>query len=258
MNVVCIGSGNVASHLCLALKEKVNIVQIASKHICNAKRLATVISSHCKFTDSVTELANADVYILSIKDDEIQPFLKTVPFEKRDALWIHTSGSIPVDVFSSFNKSNGVLYPLQTFSKEVRIDVSDIPFFIEGNSDESRERIKSFAMLLSKHVFYADSLLREQLHVAAVFACNFTNFMYTLANDILQKNGLSFSVLSPLVHETLRKAGETNAPDKVQTGPARRGDQEIIKKHISLLENDSQKKEIYQILSEYILNRYNK
>ena len=255
MRTVIIGSGNVATHLALALSDKCDVVQIFSHGIRNASLLANKISSDCLATNSAEKLIDADTYIVSIKDDAICPFLKKIPDSKKNALWVHTSGSIPQDVFNKSFPQSGVLYPLQTFSKNVDIKMDEVSFFVEGSDKEVSEKIYNLAKMMSQHIYYADSELRKKLHIAAVFACNFTNYMYSLANDLLKKDNIPFSVLIPLIKETTRKVTVT-APDSAQTGPAYRGDTEIIEHHTSML--NSQEKEIYELLSNAIFKRYNK
>lgn len=255
LRVAVIGSGNVATHLALALKNKCDIVQIYSRNVANASALADRVSESCTATGSPCELAKADVYIVSIKDDAIKPFLDSMPDSKKDALWLHTSGSVPRSVFDSSFKNSGVLYPLQTFSKDVELRIDEVSFFIEGSDEPSTQKIRSFAHLLSDSVYEADSGLRKKLHIAAVFACNFTNYMYSIADSLLEKNDIPFSVLIPLIKETTRKI-TVAPPDKSQTGPAYRGDTGIIASHLSMLSGTD--KEIYELLSNAILKRYSK
>ena len=255
IKTVIIGSGNVATHLARALKEHLNIVQIFSRNISNAQNLAQSISKDCKYTNSQENLLTADLYIISIKDDAISGFLTAVPDSLKNSIWVHTSGSTPMSVFDGFNEAHGVVYPLQTFSKNVDIAMRDVSFFVEGSSKFISDALEKIFLQISDHVFYADSETRCQLHIAAVFSCNFTNYMYTIANDILKRHNIPFSVLTPLIEETLRKA-ENNPPDRVQTGPAVRNDRNILNKHLSLLRNEEQ--ELYKLISESIIKRYNR
>ncbi len=253
--LVIIGSGNVATHLAMALKRSCQIVQIYSRNAVNAQKLAAGISSTCHYTDNPKALMDADTYILSIKDDGIKSFLMEVPDELKTKLWVHTSGSVPRSVFERFSDNNGVMYPLQTFSKNVELDMGEVPFFIESSNAETDSRLVALAKSMSEHVYHADSRLREQLHIAAVFACNFTNFMYCIADDLLSSNHLPFSVLQPLIKETTRKI-TTVSPEQAQTGPASRGDVEIIDKHLNRL-TDKSYQEIYSLVSNNILMKFN-
>lgn len=246
---IILGAGNVATHLASALD---GVVQVYSRTLANAEVLANRIG--CKATNSVEELEEADVYIVSLKDDAIADIAEKVPERCLDALWVHTSGSVDKSVFANRFHHYGVLYPLQTFSKDVAIRMNDVPMFIEGATETDTKEIRELATTISGKVYEADSQLRMQMHIAAVLACNYSNYLYTLADEVLAVNGLPFDVLRPLLEETLRKAC-VNGPGQSQTGPAARGDRSIIEKHLGLLNGES--REIYRILSNAILKRYN-
>ena len=249
--IAVIGSGNVATHLATAVE---GVVQICSPNLANATALAEKVG--CDATNSPSGLADADIYIVAVKDDAIATVLESVPTRCRKALWMHTSGSVGKSVFDGLGYDRyGVFYPLQTFSKSVDLDMSRVPFFIEGSDKRTTDEIRQLALSVSTTVYIADSHLRQQMHVAAVFACNFSNYMYTLADDVLQRNNLPFSVMKPLLEETLRKAC-SNGPERSQTGPAVRGDREIIASHKAML--DGERLDIYGTVSNAILKRYNK
>lgn len=248
--IVVIGAGNVAAHLAPSLK---GVVQVYSRHIENAEALAESIGCHA--TDSLRDLADADVYIVAVKDDAIAAIAKAVPERCRHALWLHTSGSVDKSVFADGFERYGVLYPLQTFSKSVELDMHQVPLFIEGSDAEVEGEIRRLALTVSPTVVRADSHLRMQMHVAAVFACNFSNYMYTLADEVLRRNGLEFALLKPLLTETLHKAVEAS-PEASQTGPAARGDRGVIAKHESLL--DGEQLDIYKTVTNAIIKHYNK
>lgn len=249
--IVLVGAGNVATHLARSLH---GVRQIFSRHIANAQALAKAVG--CSAVDSLDELVEADVYIISVKDDAIAAIADAVPSRLRGALWLHTSGSVDKSVFDGKGFTNfGVFYPLQTFSKSVDLKMDEVPFFIEGSSAETTDEIRSLALSISPAVYFADSATRRQMHMAAVFACNFSNYMYTLAYDLLQRADLPFSVLKPLLGETLRKAAD-NGPETSQTGPAARGDRDVIARHEAML--DGEHLDIYKLVSNAILKRYNK
>lgn len=249
-----IGAGNVATHLASALGKTSRILQIFSRDLPNAEKLCRQIGQGDAI-NSAHMLLPADAYIVAIKDDAIMSFLATVPNKCKNRLWVHTSGSIGRSVFNNFNSKNGVFYPLQTFSKNVPVDVAKVPFFIEGSSNEITEEIIQMALSISSHVYEADSELRMKMHVAAVFSCNFTNYMQIVAADILKRNNLPFSVLQPLIAESTQKIMQV-APIEAQTGPAARGDRNVIAKHLSLLSDTE--KEIYETISDAILKRFKK
>ncbi len=251
--VVVIGAGNVATHLAKALDGKVEIVQVYSHYMANARILADSLSGAVTATDSIDDIVdNADIYVLSIKDDAISQVVNRV--KPNDALWVHTSGSVQMDVFGGKMTRYGVLYPLQTFSKNIDVDVSAVPFFIEGCTVEVQSQIADFARLLSSNVSYADSHCRKRIHAAAVFACNFTNHLWAKAENILAQDGLDFKVLMPLLRVTLDKAGVISPADG-QTGPARRGDYGTMQGHLELLDDNDA--EIYRMLSHSIMKQYN-
>ena len=167
-----------------------------------------------------------------------------------NGIWVHTAGSIPMNIFSSFTENYGVFYPLQTFSKTRDVDFSRIPVFIEGKNDEIVSSLKETAEKITSDVRDADSGQRKELHLAAVFACNFTNHMYAIAAKLIEDKGLAFDSIRPLIAETAAKIEEIE-PYKAQTGPAIRYDEGVINKHLALLQNDTFK-DIYSLLSKSI------
>lgn len=168
----------------------------------------------------------------------------------------HTSGSVPLSALpSSGRHANGVFYPLQTFSRDVELDYSEIPVFIEGVNEETAERLERLGRLMSANVRRAGSETRRKLHLASVVACNFTNHLYALADDILKSDGIGFDALSPLIKETARKAA-LGDPAANQTGPARRGDTTTINRHLDMLVGNPRLREIYRLLSDSITDRY--
>lgn len=253
MRIAIIGAGNVATHLAVALSAKADIVQIYSRHRENACCLASRITPEPAVTDRADEIIrDADVYIVSVKDDAIAEIAATSGDD--DGLWVHTSGSVPMSVFAGRKKRYGVLYPLQTFSKDVAVDMAEVPFFVEGGDEATADEIKDIARLMSPVVNVADSEQRKRIHAAAVFACNFTNHLWAVAEKILNDGGYGFDVLMPLLRVTLDKAGKVS-PSAGQTGPARRGDTGTMQRHIELL--DDADAEIYRMLSRSIMEKYN-
>jgi predicted short-subunit dehydrogenase-like oxidoreductase (DUF2520 family) len=170
------------------------------------------------------------------------------PFQ---GLYVHTAGSLPLAVFSDYSERRGVLYPLQTFDKNREIPFRNLPFFVEANSLEDEFLLEEIALKLSGNATQLSSEKRKYLHLAAVFACNFTNHLYTRAAQILEEQGLDRHLLLPLIRETVSKI-ETMHPHEAQTGPAVRYDKNVIDKHIEILENQPHLQELYQRLSEDI------
>lgn len=253
--VVVIGAGNVAWSLAPAIAEAkgYQLSQIYARNISRASQLAATIKYNVDITDDVSSISQADIYIISLKDDAIGEVVDKLPQNK--ALWLHTSGGVSIDALAPLPGNRGVLYPLQTFSRGRKLLFCNIPVFIEGNSPEALDEIKSLASTLSKNVIFADSHMRRKMHIAAVFACNFTNHLWAVATELLNEDGMDFEMLKPLLSETINKAFETGAYDG-QTGPARRGDTEVMARHINSIDSEAYRN-LYRILSRSIYNMYN-
>lgn len=247
MKIVFFGSGNVATHMAVALKGAgYDIIQVYSRTRENALRLACRVDAKpiCNMKDLDRE---ADLYLFSVKDDALSELISQMPCTS--GVWAHTAGSVPVSVFSRQEKS-GVIYPLQTFSRERKVDFSNVPLFVEGVDDATQTWLKEVAERISRNVQILSGEKRRMLHLAAVFACNYTNHMYTLASEILRKNEIPFHVLHPLISETAAKAMMMD-PKVAQTGPAVRHDKQVIQDQLALLDDPIMKK-IYVLLSQSI------
>lgn len=248
MKIVFLGSGNVATHLGLAFSASgQQITQVWSRSKANAEHLAEQL--HAPAIDDLSSLdRNADLYLIAVKDDAIQDL---VPFlQHLHGVVAHTSGATAIDVLQGI-ENKGVFYPLQTFSKQKALDLSDTPMCLEANSTAAMQVLEAAAKLISTARYTLDSEQRKVLHLAAVFACNFSNHLYHLGHSLLQARGLDFEILKPLIAETARKI-EDAEPFDVQTGPAVRGDQETMVKHLRLLDDRPDLQEIYKTLSESI------
>lgn len=248
--IVIIGSGNVASHLAPALARVTDVVQVASRHPGHAAALAGKLPCAAAAGGMDSIVTDADFYIIAVSDDSVAEVASAMPEVK--GIVAHTSGSVPVGALSR-HRRRGVFYPLQTFSVGSKVDISEVPFLIEGSDPETAEALKALASKLSPTVVDADSALRSRIHVAAVFACNFPNFMWTCARGLLNNAGLDLDLMRPLLHATLDKA-LAMGPEQAQTGPARRGDTEVIERHIASLPPSLA--EIYRMLSNQIVNHY--
>jgi len=248
-NIIFVGSGNVATHLGISLqKENYKVLQVYSRSVENAKKLAEKLSTD--FTNDLTQLKTADLIIVSVKDDAISEVLSQL----KDSAIVHTSGSIGMDVFNGNFSDCGVFYPLQTFNKEIDVNISEIPFCIEGNSKKFEKQLIGITKTLSNNVVSMNSEQRKQLHIAAVFACNFSNQMFSIADDLLAEKNLDFEILLPLIKQTISKL-DKNKPKDVQTGPAKRNDTSIIQEHINQIQN-KEIKELYQKISSNILQTH--
>ena len=254
-NIVIIGSGNVATQLSLALKSAgMNIIQVFGRKESMAKCLSSKLD-----VDYITDLKElkkgADLYLLAIIDDALMEIADLIDLDEE--LIVHTSGTVCMDVFKGHFKNHGVFYPLQTFSKEKNIDFDDIPICVESNSKESLELLLQLGGELSSTVNEVSSSQRKALHVSAVFACNFANYFYSIAEDLMKDNDLPFDLLHPLIKETAAKL-DHHMPNEAQTGPARRNDQKIMNEHLKMLEDYPDYKEIYQLISERIMRKFHK
>ncbi|MBN2213289.1 MAG: DUF2520 domain-containing protein [Bacteroidales bacterium] len=248
-SAVIIGTGNVAWHLGMALQsKKIRILQVLGRRADPAEELAGILKAGYT-VDPGTILLNADIYIIAVTDDAIGEVVRKIP--PGSQLVIHTAGSVPMSVFKEQFENYGVLYPLQTFTKGRDIHFEDVPLCIEANKQENLDRLIWLAELLSGKVFSVNSEQRATLHLSAVFACNFTNHMYSIAEQILNKHNLDYSILHSLIIETATKA-TCMKPREAQTGPALRNNRILMDKHIKMLEHNPPIKEIYQILSENI------
>lgn len=248
MKIVFIGAGNLATRLSLDMQRVgMSIGQVYSHTQVSAELLAGKLG--CRWTiDPETILGDADLYVFSVKDTVLVDIISKI--KPNDGFWVHTAGSMPMRVFEGYAKRYGVLYPLQTFSKSRQVNFNVIPFFLEAGTSEDAVFLNNVASALSENIRFLSSEKRESLHLAAVFACNFTNHMYTLAAKLLAEQGISADVLLPLIDETAAKI-HTMTSAEAQTGPAIRYDENVINKHLAMLE-DPGMKALYQLLSQSI------
>lgn len=248
--VVIIGSGNVAWALALAVSraENLELVQIYARNIAAASELAQ--ASGCGFTSVPEYLAAADLYVIAVSDLAVGSVSASLPFG--DAVVAHTAGAVDMSVLNSKIVNGAVLYPLQTFTKGREVDFSDVPFLIEGRTEQALECVREVAQALSDSVHEVNSTRRARMHVAAVFACNFTNHMYVVAQQLLGDNNMSFDLLKPLILETAQKAVASPSPLDTQTGPAIRNDFKTKSMHCEMLLEKPDLKNIYITLSKNI------
>ncbi|MEI7503763.1 MAG: DUF2520 domain-containing protein [Paludibacter sp.] len=254
LKAVFIGSGNVATHLSLALQSKgITITQIYSRTKANAKELADKLDTD--YTNDIDEIYRyADIYIYALKDSYFVNFLQKFNLPE-EAIHLHTAGSIHISDFEGFTTRYGVFYPLQTFSKNKSVDFSELPICIETSNDAVEAEVLKLAYLLTSKVYILNSDQRKQLHLAAVFACNFSNYMYDIASELVGKAGIGFEILQPLILETANKVTLLN-PYDAQTGPAVRFDKKTINTHLWLLRKFPLFKKTYIELSKSIHDRH--
>jgi predicted short-subunit dehydrogenase-like oxidoreductase (DUF2520 family) len=249
--IACFGSGGLAWSLLPALCGcGCRVEQVFSRSMANAQPLAKLINAaaidHAEQYDH-----NADIAILAIADDAIEAMLPL--FKDKNSMVIHTAGAVPLNVFEHKGiKNYGVLYPLQTFTRGRTIDLSGVPIFVEANNDANTSLLLTLAGKISHNVHVMPSDKRLRLHVAAVFAGNFTNHCLTIAADILNEYGMPANIISPLVNETINKALSCSNPSAMQTGPAIRGSHETMQKHLNTLQNQPMLQQLYRLMSQSI------
>jgi predicted short-subunit dehydrogenase-like oxidoreductase (DUF2520 family) len=197
-----------------------------------------------------------DIIIVSVPDYRLKSVLNKIQC-RPDTLIAHTAGSIGIDVFPEQKKRKGIFYPLQTFSKERKVDFKDLPFLLESSDKQSSAILENLVETLGGKAHFVDTDHRRMLHLAAVFVCNFTNHMLTVGKDLAFKADFSFEVLIPLIKETFSKAMDIG-PQNSQTGPALRNDQNTIEKHLELLSFSSELQRIYNEITMSIIKYYNK
>ncbi len=248
MKIVLIGAGNLATNLGKALLDSGHdILQVYSRTSGAATALAGLVGGS-PVTDLDRITADADVYILSVKDSVIADIVPVICKGRAEKVFIHTAGSVPANVFEGMALHYGVLYPMQTFSKSRLLDFSGIPCFVEGNDDFAFETVHNLADSISSRVYLLNSEARKYMHLAAVFACNFVNHCYAISSDILSKHNIPFDVMLPLIDETARKV-HVMSPHDAQTGPALRYDENIIRMQSEMLRNNPIVKQIYEYMS---------
>ena len=234
MNIVIIGQGNVATNLDYAFRKKGIACQMVSSR------------------EGLDHLPAANVYIYAVRDEALPNVVAQVVGVGK-SLHLHTSGTMPITVFGDDKPHAGVFYPFQTFSKaRVIEDFSTVPVFFEARGIDDISAVYSLALTITSRVYEASQYDRERLHVAGVFTNNFTNLMYTMAAELLKNTHIPFSALLPLIDETAAKI-HTLSPHDAQTGPARRGDENVMNHHLSLLTEEQQA--IYRLLSDAIQKR---
>ena len=253
MKVSLLGTGNVASWLMFALKKAgIPIRQIYGRNLQKCQNLAESCGAEA-ITDLSKLKENSDLYIFSLKDDAYQEVISSIPF--RLPLAVLTAGSVSQEILSPIADHYGVIYPYQTLTQGIDFTNIRVPLCIEGDNNETAQMLFDFAQKISDNIQYINEEQRKKLHLAAVFASNFSNAMYGIGYDLLEKDGIEPKVMHPLLQNTLDKL-QNLSPWQSQTGPARRGDTEVMRSHLKSLEKN-ELVEIYRLLSNYIQKRTN-
>lgn len=252
MRITFIGAGRVATHLAKALQVEHQMVQVYSRNLQHAQRLAQQIDTEA--IDQFEQLnPHTDLVIIAVSDQAIEPIIQSIKTYLPQCLIVHTSGSTALSVIEQHHKRAGVFYPLQTFSFERGVNWLETPLFVEASDSRDLDVLTTLANSLSNRVYQYSSKQRQTLHLAAVFACNFSNYCYDMAKQIVDAEQVDFSLLYPLMLETADKATH-NEPKQMQTGPAMRGDQNILNMHAQLLieSNRADLAQVYELLSNGI------
>ncbi|PKP13581.1 MAG: DUF2520 domain-containing protein [Bacteroidetes bacterium HGW-Bacteroidetes-3] len=250
IKIIILGGGNVAYHLTneLLQNDAVNVVQIYNRSI----EKINCFKNSASITNNLSEIKEADIYIIAVSDNAISELSSALNF--KDKLVVHTSGSMALEEIKS-TSNKGVFYLLQSFSKERKIDFSNVPICVEAETKKDLLLLETLAKSISKNCYQINSDQRKSLHVAAVFVNNFVNHLYQIGQEICDQNKVPFEILLPLIKETANKI-TTLSPFEAQTGPAKRNDTKTIEKHIAMLTKNQQ--EIYTLLTKSIYDTYGK
>jgi len=253
MRICLIGAGNLATQLGMALEEKGHqIVQVWSRTQKSATALASKLN--CPYTTDLSFIfSESDLYIIAVSDIAIASVLSNRNWD--DTMVVHTAGSTPMSILAPFCKNFGVFYPFQTFTISKRVDFSQVPVCIEANSPLNLDFLKELALSLSQNIKLFDSGQRQQIHLAAVFACNFVNHFYAVGEELLREKGIDFDILKPLILETASKVVD-QSPVNTQTGPAVRNDKTVMDKHLALLEHQPDLQKLYEQISQRIIQTH--
>lgn len=253
MNILFLGSGNVATHVALAIhKTEHRIVQVYSRKKVSAAALGNRLG--VPYTHLVEEIMqDADLYIYAVSDDALTSLvsLNIAP----QAMHVHTAGSVAMDIFKGYKKHYGVLYPLQSLSKDKAIDFQGVPLLLEASDEVVKQALDALAKEISGQVYHYNTEQRLKIHLAAVFANNFVNHLFHIASDIMESSDVDFNLLKPLIKETVEKISHLS-PAEAQTGPAKRNDQKIMKQHLEMLKDQPKLQSLYRELSQMILEQY--
>lgn len=256
MRISFIGAGRVAHHLATVLSQNHQIVQVYSRTLAHAQTLASQVAAMA--TVNMAELqSDIDLMIIAVSDQAIAEVIQQVHEQLADVLIVHTSGSTDIQVLAKAHAHAGVFYPLQTFSLAREVDWQATPLFVEATQPNDLVQLTNLANSLSSRVYQYTSAQRLSLHLAAVFACNFSNYCYDMAKQIVNAKQVDFSLLYPLILETAHKAVQHD-PKQMQTGPAMRGDQNILNMHQQMLDDAKREdlKNVYNLMSQQILQSH--
>lgn len=254
-DIVIIGAGNVAWHLSRQFHRAGHrILQVFSRSESPAE--FHLEESQTSFTDDIDGLnKEGSIYVIAVNDDAVEGLAERLYLP--DALVVHTCAMLPMEVLEPVSNRHGVFYPMQTMTKGHDLNFREIPIFIEASNDNVGIEIYHLAAGISDRVLHADLDKRKTLHLAAVFANNFTNHLFHISIQLLKRGSMNMDMLMPLINETVRKI-ESRQPFDVQTGPAKRGDMKTVEEHLELLADFPDFREIYLVITESLINAYKK
>jgi len=252
--ITLIGAGNVGTHLAKRLSEKgYRVVQVFSRDKAKAEALAETVGAVA--IDQLSEVSSHDgLYLLAVRDDVIAETacrLSEAGISK--GLFAHTSGATPASVLQPYAKRYGIFYPLQTFSPQRTPDFSEIPICVQASVQEDERLLTNIAEIIGKQAVVMEEQQRIALHVAAVFVNNFSNYLYQTGQRILEKEQLDFKLLLPLIRETAEKVRHLS-PEAAQTGPAVRGDEKTIARHLAYLQEIPEEAKLYEMITKVIFS----
>jgi len=251
-HITLIGAGNVGTHLAKRLSEKgYRVTEVFNRDKAKAQALAEVIGAVA--TDQLTEVSpHGGLYLLAVRDDAIaETGRRLSDAGLTEGLFVHTSGATPASVLQPYFKRYGIFYPLQTFSQNRTPDFSEIPICIQASLPEDETLLNNLAESIGKQAVSMGEQQRIALHVAAVFVNNFSNYLYQTGQQILEKEQLNFELLLPLIRETAEKVRYLS-PEAAQTGPAVRGDEKTIARHLAYLQEMPEAANLYERITKLI------
>ncbi len=252
LSISIVGSGNVAWHLAKNLHARnITVKAIVSRNFDKGKPLADSIRA--EFVDNFKQIPASDIYLLSIKDDAYSSVISSLP--PSNSIYLHTSGSIEMNILKRLSPNYGVLYPFQTFTRGKELDFSQVPLCLEASNLYTKEILSQLAEQFSDIHYWLNSSQRSYLQLSGVFASNFPNALFVIVKQILEKQQMDFSMAIPLIKETVAKL-DSLFPEEAQTGPAIRNDKTVMERHLGML-SDKDDKDIYQLLSRIIQKQQN-
>lgn len=252
--IAILGAGNVAWHLAPALEDAGHeITEVYARSLEKAAQITERVYSAEPKDDLDFSESKAQIFILAVKDSALAELADEVILPEGSIL-VHTSGTMSLDSLGYSSASfTGILYPLQSFTKGRKMDMEEVPFLIEAEDEETLQKLKKLAKSISPLVYQIRTKDRKAIHVAAVFASNFTNHMLRISEEIMRRQGLDFEMLKPLIIETISKSLQIGAKN-AQTGPAIREDYETLEDHHHFLSFNDSIAEIYKLISQDIID----